>query len=169
MQKKKSKKQTRKNFLSFQSCPVSFCWTLGPFPKTLTILPFGDPSNPTCEMVCRIMCARLGWLWRHAKHAICKDRPKDILTDRPKHHQPPQGKRQKKRVGQKKVWLFVLFLNNFPEIEMLVWVCSCDYYICSMILLGSEHIYDPKGGQRQDRGCGLWWFSQPVYCFLQLT
>ena len=134
--KKQSKKKHKKNFLSFQSCPLFFLLNPGtPFPlKPCTILPvLGIRGDPTCEMVCRIMCARLGWLWRHAKHAICKDRPKDILTDEGSATtNPPPGKQtKKKRLGQKKSMVLCvcvcLFVWTISEIEMLVWVCSCDY------------------------------------------
>ena len=142
--------------------------TLPPSLKPCTILPvLGIRGDPTCEMVCRIMCARLGWLWRHAKHAICKDRPKDILdgsTQTPP--LPPREKNpgKKKTAWPKKGMVVCVVFEQFPKSKC--WFgCSCDYYICSMILLGSEHIYDPKGERRQDGGCGLW-LSQPVYASL---
>lgn len=80
---------------------------------------------------------------------------------------PPREKDKNKTLGRKKVWFVcvcVCLFEQFPKSKC--WFgCSCDYYICSMILPGSEHIYDPKGERRQDGGCGLW-LSQPVYASL---
>ena len=42
----------------------------------------GRRSAGACVMVCRIMEESRGWLWRHAKQASCRERPRDILGRR---------------------------------------------------------------------------------------